>query len=139
VYLKRQHTCCWLYSCLQLIYHIMPLSVTLSSEQDASSSNETLGNNESTFHKGRCLHGAPHAALSLCYRPMSEYEAHYINIHYPTVKQKFEKHFFFTESTLHTLHILQTQCRFVSSIQFQKRVYDMGHLTVQKYKLTLSI
>jgi hypothetical protein len=69
----------------------MPLSVTLSSEQDAGSSNKTLDNNEGTFHKGQCLHGAPHAAVSLLYRPMSEHEVHYINIHYPRVTQKFEK------------------------------------------------
>jgi len=75
----------------------MPLSVTLSSEQDASSSSKTLGNNESTFHKGQCPHGAPHAAVSLLYRPMCEHEVHYINIHYPCVTQtqKFEKYVYF--------------------------------------------
>jgi hypothetical protein len=49
-----------------------------------------LGNNKSTFRNGQCLHGVPHAAVSLLYRPMSEHEVHYNNIHYPCVTQKFE-------------------------------------------------
>ena len=70
---------------LSSAYHITSLSLTLSSQQDAGSSNNTLGNNDSTFHRGSYLHGVPHAAVSLLCQLMSKHEAQYINIHYPYI------------------------------------------------------